>query len=45
MTRERLKRIALGAVLFLLVLFAVTLLLQAVQDAPDQEKRTVTEER
>jgi hypothetical protein len=32
-------------VLFLVILFAVSLLLQAVQDTPEDEVRTVTGER
>ena len=45
LTRERIRRFVFGVVLFLVILFAVTLLLQAVQDNPGDEGRTVTEER
>ena len=45
LTRERIRRFVFGVVLFLVILFAVTLLLQAVQDAPGDEVRTVTENR
>jgi hypothetical protein len=44
LTRERIRRIIFGVLLFLVVLFAVTLLLQAVQDTPDDQIGTVTEE-
>jgi Trk-type K+ transport system membrane component len=44
LTRERIRRIIFGVLLFLVVLFAVTLLLQAVQDNPDDQIGTVTEE-
>ena len=43
--RERIRRFVFGAVLVLLILFAVALLLQAVQDNPGDEVRTVTQER
>lgn len=43
--RERVRRVVFGVVLFLVVLFAVTLVLQAVQDWPEEDDRTVTEER
>jgi len=43
-SRERVRRVVFAVVLFLVVVFAVTLLLQAVQDAPDEEVRT-TERR
>jgi uncharacterized BrkB/YihY/UPF0761 family membrane protein len=43
--RSRIRRFVFGVVLFLVILFAVTLLLQAVQDTPEDEVRTVTEER
>ena len=44
LTRERIRRFIFGVVLFLVLLFALTLLLQAVQDTPDEEIPTVTEE-
>jgi hypothetical protein len=40
--RERIRRIIFGFLLFLVVLIALTLVLQAVQDAPGDEVRTVT---
>jgi hypothetical protein len=42
-TGGRIRRFIFGVVLFLVVLFAVTLLLQAVQDTPDEEITTVEE--
>lgn len=44
LTGARVRRIIFGLVLFLVILFAVTLLLQAVQDEPDDQITTVTEE-
>jgi hypothetical protein len=44
LTVERVRRFVFGLVLFLVILFAVMLLLQAVQDAPGDEVTTVTEE-
>ena len=41
-TGERIKRFIIGFLLFVVVLFALTLLLQAVEDSPDEEVRTVT---
>jgi hypothetical protein len=42
--RERIRRVVFGVVLFLVILFAVTLVLQAVQDSPEEDVGTVTEE-
>jgi hypothetical protein len=40
--RERIRRLIFGFVLFLVLLIALTLLLQAVEDSPGDEVRTVT---
>jgi hypothetical protein len=47
--RERIRRVGsgvrrfiFGVILFLVLLIALTLLLQAVQDSPEDEVRTVT---
>ena len=44
MIRERVRRVVFGVVLFLVILFALTLVLQAVQDSPEEDVGTVTEE-
>ena len=40
----RARRVVFAVVLALVLLFALALLLQAVQDAPEEEVRTVTQE-
>jgi hypothetical protein len=40
--RERIRRIIFGFVLFLVLLIVLTLLLQAIEDSPGDEVRTVT---
>jgi uncharacterized BrkB/YihY/UPF0761 family membrane protein len=40
--RERIRRIIFGFLLFLVLLIALTLLLQAIEDSPGDEVRTVT---
>jgi hypothetical protein len=40
--RERIRRVIFGFLLFLVLLIALTLLLQAVDDSPGDEVRTVT---
>ena len=40
----RARRVVFAVVLALVLLFALALLLQAVQDAPEEEVRTMTQE-
>lgn len=43
--RERIRRVVFAVVLFLVLLFGVTIVLQAVQDPPDEDRPLVTDER
>lgn len=41
--RERMRRLVFAVVLALVILFAVALLVEAVEDSPDGEVKTVTD--